>query len=136
MDHGHGDRGVLARDADQGDAIAPMRKDEVPSRADAEPAAWRTRIRASAWVLGRVTPIADISTKRAAATGVRPTSPKTPRDISSSAVADRATIVRPTANTLSRLTRPTRILPLIWPTMTRPTELTPKSRLNVCGEAP
>ena len=55
------------------------------------PAACLVRIRARAWALGRATPIADISTNSAAATGTRPTSPKTPVDISSSAVAARPT---------------------------------------------
>lgn len=127
---------MLARDADQGEATAPIRKDEVPRRAEAEPAEWRVRIRARVWALGIVTPIADIRTKRAVATGIRPTSPNAPVAISSSAVEASTTTARPAARTLSMETRPTSSLPLIWPTTTSPTELTPNSRLKVCGEAP
>ena len=119
-----------------GEATAPMRKEDVPSSAEADPADCLTRIRASAWVLGRLMPIADISTNSAAATGPSPTSPKTPRDISSSAVAAAITTRRPRPSTRSSLTRPTRILPLICPTTTSPIELRPNSRLNVCAEAP
>ncbi len=119
-----------------GEATAPTRKEEVPSSAEAEPACCLVRIRASAWVLGMVMPIADISTNSAAATGASPTSPNTPAAISSRAVAARMTTTRPTASTRSRRTRPTSTLPLICPTTTRPTELSPNSRLNVCGEAP
>lgn len=113
-----------------------MRKEEVPSSAEAEPADFFTRISASVCVLGRLMPIADISTNSAAATGTSPTSPKTPRDISSRAVAATMTISRPRASTRSRRTRPTRILPLSCPTATSPIELIPNSRLNVCGDAP
>nr|BBJ54118.1 hypothetical protein SAVMC3_67470 [Streptomyces avermitilis] len=96
-----------------GEATAPMRKEQVPSRADAEPAACRVRIRARAWVLGRARPIADIRTNSAAATGASPTWPKTPVDIRSRAVAASVMTPRPTARTRSRPTRPTRTLPLI-----------------------
>ena len=70
-----------------GEATAPSRKVEVPSSADAEPAACGVRISAWALVFGIARPIDDISTNRQAATGTRPTSPKTPADRASSAVA-------------------------------------------------
>ncbi|CAM5227860.1 hypothetical protein SCALM49S_03424 [Streptomyces californicus] len=56
--------------------------------------------------------------------------------MSSRATAASTITARPKPSTLSRLIRPTRSLPLICPTMIRPIELSPKSRLNVCGEAP
>lgn len=119
-----------------GEAIAPMRKEDVPRSAEADPADCRTRIRARVCALGSVTPIADIRTNNAAATGASPTSPNTPVVISSRAVAASTITARPTARTRSRRTRPTSTLPLTWPISTSPTEFTPNSRPNVCGEAP
>lgn len=119
-----------------GEAIAPTRNEEVPSSAEADPAACGVRIRACALVFGSTRPIADISTNSAAAIGTSPTSPNTPVDISSSATEARVMVPSPLARALSRLTRPTSSLPLIWPTAIRPTELRPNSRLNACGEAP
>lgn len=119
-----------------GEATAPMRNEVVPSSAEAEPAACRVRSRARAWVLGMVKPIADISTNSAAATGASPTSPNTPVAISSRALAASTITARPEASTRSSRTRPTSSLPLICPAVTRPTELSPNSRLKVCGEAP
>lgn len=113
-----------------------MRNEDVPSSAEAEPAACLVRIRAWALVFGIASPIADISTKSPAATGTRPTSPKTPVVMRSSATAASTITARPKPSTLSRLIRPTSSLPLIWPTVIRPIELSPKSRLKVCGEAP
>ena len=52
-----------------GEAIAPTRNEEVPSSAEAEPAACGVRINANALVFGRTMPIADISTNSAALPG-------------------------------------------------------------------
>ncbi|CAO0826590.1 hypothetical protein SMICM17S_10536 [Streptomyces microflavus] len=87
-------------------------------------------------MLGIATPIADISTKSPDATGTRPTSPKTPVVMSSSATAASTMTARPKPSTLSRLIRPTSSLPLICPTAIRPIELRPNSRLKVWREAP
>lgn len=116
--------------------MAPTRKEEVPSRAEAEPAACGARIRACALVFGRTRPIADIRTNSPAQIAKSPTSPKTPAVMRSRAAEAAMMTASPYPSTLSRLTRPTSSLPLIWPTAIRPRELTPNRRLKVWAEAP